>query len=94
MKINETEQLIGQPQQVNINLNQTDAIVCEECQNHTFTRVTLLRRVSPLISPNGQAAIVPIPLFACNACNHVNKEFLPKPPVEDAADRTNNIVDA
>jgi hypothetical protein len=74
-----------QPQQVNININQTEPITCESCGNHTFQRVTLLRRVSPLVSPTGQSAIVPIALFACHACNHVNKEFLPKAPVENAS---------
>ncbi len=79
-----------EPQPINININQTDAITCDVCGNHTFDRVTMLRRVSPLVSPTGQSAIIPIPLFACNACNHVNEEFLPKK--SDVGESRNNIV--
>ena len=35
----------------------------------------MLKKLSPLISPNGQEAIVPVAAFACDSCGHVNKEF-------------------
>ena len=35
----------------------------------------MLKKLSPLISPSGQEAIVPVGVFACDACGHVNKEF-------------------
>lgn len=64
--------------QVNIDLSQAEDITCENCGNYTFQEVVLMKRLSSLISPTGKEALVPIPVFACNACGHINKRFLPK----------------
>ena len=69
-----------QPSQVSINashLAQADNVTCDSCGNHTFTDVMMMKRISPIISPTGKEAVVPIQTFACNACGFVNKEFLP-----------------
>ena len=58
-------------------LAQAESITCESCGNHTFVGVMMMKRISPIISPTGKEAIVPIQTFACNACGFVNKEFLP-----------------
>jgi uncharacterized Zn finger protein len=64
-------------QQINIDLSQADDITCENCGNYTFQEVSLMKRLSALISPTGKEAIVPIPTFACNACGFINRRFLP-----------------
>lgn len=66
-------------EQVNIpvGLDNTDEIACDECGGNTFHPAFLLRKVSALISPTGKETVVPIQVFACDSCNHVNKEFLP-----------------
>lgn len=66
-------------EQVNIpvGLDNTDEITCDECGGNTFHPAFLLRKVSALISPTGKETVVPIQVFACDSCNHVNKEFLP-----------------
>ena len=58
-------------------LAQAESVVCESCGNHTFVGVMMMKRISPIISPTGKEAIVPIQTFACNACGFVNKQFLP-----------------
>ena len=35
----------------------------------------MLKKLSSLVSPNGQEAIIPVGVFACESCGHVNKEF-------------------
>jgi len=30
-----------------------------------------------MLSPTGQPALIPVPVFACANCKHVNEEFLP-----------------
>jgi ribosomal protein L37E len=62
---------------VRVNLSQADNVACNKCGNHTFIPVMLMKRLSPIISPTGKEAIVPIQTFACNACGFVNAEFLP-----------------
>ena len=66
-----------QQQQINIDINQTTEVKCEECENNTFIAVTFLRKVSRLISPDGQDHLWPLETMACAKCGHVNKEFNP-----------------
>jgi len=58
-------------------LAQAESVSCEHCANQTFVGVVMLKRISPIISPTGKEAIVPIQTFACNACGFVNKAFSP-----------------
>ena len=75
-----------QPSQVPITasqLAQAESVTCESCGNHTFTDVMMMKRISPIISPTGKEAVIPIQTFACNACGFVNKQFLPAMPDSD-----------
>lgn len=53
-------------------------IVCDECGNDKFTEVVLLRRLSKLLIGSQKDLIVPINVFACSKCGHINKEFIPE----------------
>ena len=69
-----------QPPQASLNashLAQADSVTCDSCGNHTFVGVMMMKRISPILSPTGKEAVVPIQTFACNACGFVNKQFLP-----------------
>ena len=61
--------------QETIDMSQTTPIKCEKCENQTFKQTLLLRKVSALVSPDGQEQYVPIAVFACEKCGHVNTEF-------------------
>jgi hypothetical protein len=67
-------------QEINMNvaLKDTTAIVCEECSNNVFQEGVLLRKVSRFMTGTTQDALMPIPVFSCGRCHHVNSEFLPK----------------
>ena len=64
----------GQAQQT-IDMSQTTSIKCEKCENSTFKQTLLIRKMSALVSPNGQETLVPVQVFACEKCGHVNSEF-------------------
>ena len=64
----------GQMQE-QIDISKTSAIKCEACENQTFKQSLLLRKLSALVSPNGQETLVPVQVFACEKCGHVNSEF-------------------
>ena len=68
----------GQQPQMNIDMSQTTAEVCEKCENETFTQVYQMRKLSALLSPTGEKAMIPVQVFACAKCNHINSTFLPK----------------
>lgn len=63
---------------LNISLDKTTSIACDECGNETFTQVLFLRKASKFLTGTAQDALVPIPTFACAKCDYVNEEFQPK----------------
>jgi len=69
-----------QQPQMNIDFSQTTSEVCEleKCKNNTFQQVYQTRKLSPLLSPTGQETMIPIQVFCCAKCGHINKGFLPK----------------
>jgi hypothetical protein len=62
-------------QQLNINPRELPDVVCDQCGNYTFMNVSLMKRMSPLISPTSRTAFVPMQVYACAACGNINKEF-------------------
>jgi uncharacterized Zn finger protein len=67
----------GGPQepQPEIDITKTSQIKCEKCENSTFKQSLLLRKLSAIVSPTGQETLVPVQVFACDKCGHVNSEF-------------------
>ena len=59
----------------NVDLTHATTLECEECKCKGFKQTLMLKRLSALISPNGQESIVPVAVFCCEKCGHVNKEF-------------------
>jgi len=60
-----------------VDLSQASDYKCEleGCHCDTFTIKYVIKKISALVSPNGQEAMVPIQVFACDLCGHINKEF-------------------
>jgi len=61
---------------INVNPKDLDNIVCEKCDGSYFRQVQILKRMSALISPNGQEQRIAIPIIRCDDCGHVNEEFI------------------
>jgi predicted nucleic acid-binding Zn ribbon protein len=62
---------------VKLDLNDLTDIVCENCEGKFFRQVSAFKKISPLVSPTGKEQIIPVPVFRCDECGHINKEFLP-----------------
>ncbi len=60
-----------------VSLDQTIELSCDECASTVFHPAFLLRKVSALISPTGKETVIPIQVFACDSCGHINEEFMP-----------------
>lgn len=65
-----------QAQQVKVDLSQAETMKCEDCGNYVFIKGTVLKRLSALVSPTGQEAIVPIEIFSCGNCGKVPSTML------------------
>ena len=57
--------------QMDIDLSKTTKMKCEHCENTTFNQVVEIRKMSALVSPTGQTAVIPVQLFACSKCGTV-----------------------
>jgi len=65
-------------QQMQVDISKTTPEVCESCGNDTFAQVYKLRKLSALLSPTGQPTMIPMQVFTCAKCGHINSAFLPK----------------
>ena len=63
------------PMQVDI--TKSTSIVCEKCENSVFIQGVLLRKISKFITFTQKDALIPVPIFTCSKCGHVNVEFIP-----------------
>ena len=81
----------AQPQ---VDLSNADTIKCEDCGNYLFITSNVIKRISAIMSPSGQEALVPIQVYSCGNCGKVPKMFLEgagltgeEPPKEDSLSR-------
>ncbi len=69
-------------QPLNVDLSQTTEIFCEGRTNPIFVKAMRLRKLSSLLSPNGQEAIIPMETLVCGKCglewNEQNENQLEK----------------
>jgi len=63
-------------QNINIDINNVDNITCDNCENESFVPVFIIKNISALMSPTGKETMVPIQLFKCSKCDHINDKFL------------------
>ena len=45
-------------QQVKVDISKADTIKCEYCGNYLFIQSTILKKLSALVSPTGQEALI------------------------------------
>ena len=82
-------------QQVSVDLSKADAIKCDDCGNYLFITAHVIKRISAIMSPTGQEAMVPVQVYSCGNCGKVPKVFiegagldgLDEEPKEDALSR-------
>jgi hypothetical protein len=65
-------------QQLNINPNDLEDMVCEKCGCQTFKPAFLFKKLSAVMSPSGKETLIPLQIYQCTECNHINENFLPK----------------
>ena len=63
----------AQPQ---VDLSKADTIKCDDCGNYLFITSHVIKRISPIMSPTGQEALVPVQVYSCGNCGKVPKIFI------------------
>jgi|TARA_R100001510_G_C7481062_1_gene93030 uncharacterized Zn finger protein len=64
------------PKQVELDISKADTITCDDCGNASFIQSFFLKRISALMSPTGQEAVVPIQVYSCGNCGAVPSKML------------------
>ena len=59
-----------------VDLNSAENIACDECGSEHFSPAFVIKQVPALLSPTGKQTLIPIQIFKCNNCSHVNELFL------------------
>jgi DNA-directed RNA polymerase subunit RPC12/RpoP len=72
-----------QKQQVQVDLKQADTIKCSDCNNYLFITSFILKKLSALLSPNGQEALIPVQVYSCGNCGKVAEGMLEGSGVEE-----------
>ena len=49
---------------------------CEKCASQILKQAFVIKSISGLLSGDGKDTFVPVPIFACNDCGHVNSVFV------------------
>jgi len=62
---------------LNVDLQSAPDVVCDGCGSRYFREVTLIKRISALVSPTGKEILAPVQTFCCASCQHLNLEFDP-----------------
>ena len=79
--------------QMNVDIDSTLEIVCDECGHNVFRPAFFLRKVSRFISPDGQDRLLPLDTMECSKCGNINKEFQATSPKPKIKTKTNNLKD-
>ena len=64
---------------LNISLDKTQEITCDECGHQVFQEGLMLRKASKFLTGTAQDALIPLPVFNCSKCGYINEGFLPEP---------------
>lgn len=64
--------------QKNIGIEDTQPVTCDECGSMYFEQALHIRKASGLLTGSDKPSYMPIPVFKCMNCSHINSEFLPK----------------
>jgi len=52
-------------QNLNVDISQSTAVLCEECNGTYFEQALVIRRVSAILTGQGKPGFIPIPVFKC-----------------------------
>ena len=80
--------------QPSVDLSKAETMKCDDCNNYLFITAHVIKRISAIMSPSGQEALVPIQVYSCGNCGKVPKMLLDgaglddeQPPKEDSLSR-------
>ena len=65
----------GQKPKLQVNLMDSPEITCEACNSPYFRKVTIIKKISKLLTGSTEDQLVPMETYSCDRCGHINKDF-------------------
>ena len=65
------------PDGLQLDLSKAETILCEKCGNGLFIQSFFLKKLSAVVSPTGQEAVIPVQVYSCGNCGHINQKLNP-----------------
>ena len=62
--------------QVKVDLSEQETMKCESCGNYLFIVSYVIKKISAIVSPTGQAGLVPVQVYSCGNCGEVPSQLL------------------
>ena len=62
-------------QQMHVDLDSTQEIICDECGHNVFKPAFFLRKISRFVSPDGQDRLLPLDTMECSKCGNKSYSF-------------------
>jgi len=72
-----------QSAQVQVDLRDAETIKCSSCDNYLFITSFILKRLSAIVSPSGQEALIPVQVYSCGNCGQVAEGMLAGTGIEE-----------
>jgi predicted nucleic acid-binding Zn ribbon protein len=60
---------------IQVNVMDSPNVECEKCENIFFEKVTIIKKISKLLTGSPEDQLVPMETYVCAKCGHMNKEF-------------------
>ena len=61
--------------QIQVNVMDAPNVKCEECGKIYFEKVTVIKKISKLLTGSPEDQLVPMETYVCAKCGHMNEEF-------------------
>jgi DNA-directed RNA polymerase subunit RPC12/RpoP len=84
MNMKARKPLPGPPKaQVQVDLRKAETIKCKKCSNYVFIQSFILKRLSAILSPTGEEALIPVQVYSCGNCGEVAENMLEGAGIEE-----------
>ena len=72
-------------------LKEAETIKCSKCSNYLFIISFVLKRLSAILSPTGQEAMIPVQVYSCGNCGAVAEGFLEGSGIEEEKPKKDSL---
>lgn len=60
---------------IQVNVMDAPNVKCEQCENIFFEKVTIIKKISKLLTGSPEDQLVPMETYVCKSCGHMNEDF-------------------